>query len=180
MRRLAAFAVLPLLLAACQQEAKAPEVVETVAPSPDATLDLQATGIVVPAQGRAEQLDVPFGSTRAAAEASIASVAGTQKGRSENAECDAGPSQTTEYDGLALSFQEEKLVGWTARAPYVPELSRAEMLADAGVELVNGSTLGEEFTIGEASLPLISGLFAGAEDAAKVETLWAGTTCIFR
>ena len=56
MRRYAVFAILPLLLTACNEAAEAPEVVETAAvPAVDLMLDLQATGIVVPAQGGAEQ-----------------------------------------------------------------------------------------------------------------------------
>jgi len=180
MRRSAAFSAL-LLLAACQQAGEASEAAETaVAPGQDATLDLQATGIVVPAQGGAEQLDVPFGSARAAAEASIGSVAGAVIRRGENGECGVGPMQMTEYDALVLNFQDDKLVGWSARAPYVPQLKRAEMLADPAVALVEASTLGEEFTIGAGGAPMIAGLFSGAEDGAAVETLWAGANCVFR
>jgi len=188
MRRIAVLALLPLMLAACDKAAEAPEVAETAAAVPaaaaDLMLDLQATGIVVPAQGGAEQLDIPFGSARAAAEATIAAVAGEVQSRGENAECGAGPMQMTEYARLTLNFQDDKFVGWFARAPYVPELPRAEMLADPAVALVNGSTLGEEFTIGAISgnpaAPIISGLFANAEDTAAVEALWAGTNCLFR
>ncbi len=178
MRRLAL--VTMLMLAACQQAADAPDTAETAAaPAADATLDLQASGIVIPAQGGAEQLDLPFGSTRAASEASIGSVAGAAKHRGENAECGEGPMQMTEFDGLTLLFQDDKLAGWSARAPYVPELTRAEMLADPAVKPVEGSTLGEEFTIGLGD-EVISGLFAGADDGAAVETLWAGGACVFR
>ena len=185
MRRIAVLAALPLLLAACNEAAEVPEAAETAAaPAEDLMLDLQATGIVVPAQGGAEQLDIPFGSTRAAAEATIASVAGEVADRGENAECGAGPMQMTEYARLTLNFQDDKFVGWFARAPYVPELPRSEMLADPAVALVDGSTLGEEFTIGAvggaAGGPMISGLFAEAQDTAAVEALWAGTNCLFR
>ena len=186
MRRIAVLALLPLLLAACNNAAEAPEAAETAAAAPaaDLMLDLQATGIVVPAQGGAEQLDIPFGSARAAAEATIASVAGAVQSRGENAECGAGPMQMTEYARLTLNFQDNKFVGWFARAPYVPELPRSEMLADPAVALVDGSTLGEEFTIGAvggaAGSPVISGLFADVQDTAVVEALWAGTNCLFR
>ena len=54
------------------------------------------------------------------------------------------------------------------------------MLTDPAVTLVDGSTLGEEFTIGATGGPIISGLFAGVEDTAPVEALWAGTNCLFR
>lgn len=173
-----------LALAACNPSAEEPAgsaetATQEGAPASDATLDLQATGIVVPAQGGADQLDVPFGSTRAAAEASLGSVAGAVTERGENAECGAGPLEMTHYDGLVLLFSEDKLAGWSATAPYVPPLTRAEMLADPAVKRIEGSTLGEEFTIGLGS-EVISGLFAGAEDGAAVETLWAGANCVFR
>ena len=107
-------------------------------------------------------------------------MAGEVQSRGENAECGAGPMQMTEYSRLTLNFQDDKFVGWFARAPYVPQLPRKEMLADPAVALVAGSTLGEEFTIGAKGAPIISGLFAGAEDTAAVEALWAGTNCLFR
>jgi hypothetical protein len=179
MRRLSVFAA-ALLVTACGGEPAAPEAAETAqSPAPDATLDLEASGIVVPAQGGAEQLDVPFGSTRAAAEASIGSVAGAVQERGANAECGAGPLEFTTYDGLVLLFAEGSFAGWSATSPYVPQISRAEMLADPAVTLVEGSTLGEEFTIGGGQA-VISGLFTSAEGGAEVETLWAGQACVFR
>lgn len=176
-----AFLALPLMLAACNAEAPVAEDNTAVAePAAEASLDLQATGLIVPAQNGFEQLDVPFGSMRVATEATLANVLGEMMDQGENAECEAGPLQFATYEGLTLYFQEDQFVGYNARAPFVPVLSRAEMLADPGVVPVVGSTLGEEFTIGAEGGPQISGLFTGAADDAAVETLWAGTNCIFR
>ncbi len=183
--RLACFALPLFLLAACSQEPAADAEgdapgTEDAQPLEDATLDLQATGIVVPAQNGFEQLDVPFGSMRVATETTLANVLGEIVEQGENTECGAGPLQFATYDGLTLYFLDDQFAGYMARTPYVPELSRAEMLADPGVAMTEGSTLGEEFTIGDTSGPVISGLFAGTEDTDSVSALWAGTSCNFR
>ncbi|QZH74607.1 MAG: hypothetical protein JY451_13230 [Erythrobacter sp.] len=177
---LAAISALPLLLAACSQEAadeaEAP-VEEAAAPAENATLDLQATGIVVPPQGGFEELTVPFGSMRAATEATLGNVLGEVTG-SYDGQGDCW-LESTQYEGLSLQFKDDLFVGYSAEAPYVPELSRSEMLADPGVALVEDSTLGEEFTIGSGEA-IISGIFAGEGDDAAVESLWAGEVCTFR
>ncbi|RPF70594.1 hypothetical protein [Aurantiacibacter spongiae] len=187
MRATLVLAIPALLLAAgCSQEADPDGTAnqqafeEPTVPADEATLDLEANGIVVPAQGGFERLSAPFGSLRDATETTLATVLGEVTGRADNADCPAGPLATTEYDGITLYFQDGEFAGYAAREPYVPELSRAEMVADPGVSLVEGSTLGEEFTIGQEGGPLISGLFSGEGDDARVETLWAGTVCNFR
>ena len=180
-----ALVLLPALaLAACsaQDEAEEPtaaQVAEAPEPGPKDMLDLQATGLTVPAQDGDETMEVPFGSQRAAAEATLAGVLGEATERVENSECGAGPMQLTSYEGMVLHFQDGQFVGYTARAPYVPELSREDMLADPAVQMMDGSTLGEEFTIGSGDA-LISGLFDGAGAQAGITTMWAGATCIFR
>lgn len=179
-----AYLALPLFaLAACSQEpaaeADAPAT-EAAEPLADATLDLQATGIIIPAQNGFEQLDVPFGSMRAPTEATLANVLGasTETFGAVEGETDCRLDGTS-FEGISVSFSEEGFVGYYATAPYVPQLTRAEMLADAGVSLVADSSLGEEFTIGEGE-QIISGLFSGAGDDAVVEALWAGENCIAR
>lgn len=185
-----AFLALPILaLAACSpaptEDAEAPaDTVETegdaAAPLEEATLDLQATGIVIPAQNGFEQLEAPFGSSRAATEATLANVVGAS---TSTFDASAGESDcwldTTAYEGITLAFSDDSFVGYFASTPYVPELTRAEMLEDPGVAMVEGSSLGDEFTIGTGEA-IISGLFTGAEDDATVDALWAGENCIFR
>ena len=189
------FAVLPLAtlalaLAACSAEPAdnaAPEGeastaaadvssinTNTVQPaaSDEPTLDLQATGIIVPPQAGFEQLDVPFGSMREATEATLRNVLGEPK--ISNSPNDCGLT-TTAYEGLALSFRDGKFVGYTANAPYVPDLTRAEMLKDPQVKLLEDSTIDGEFTIGSGA-KIISGVFVGDE----VRALYAGETCIAR
>lgn len=183
---LSSLAALSLGLAACADggatpadEAPAGEAGE-VTPLPMATLDLQATGLIIPAQSGFEQFDVPFGSTRAATETTLARIVGEVVEKSASDECPVGPVMTTRYEGLTLTFQQDKLVGYMASEPYVPQLTRAEMLLDPTVQLLEDSTLGEEFTIGDPQGEAISGLFSGPEDGATVERLWAGANCIYR
>ena len=185
---LTAFAILPLTLAACspetseeaEQTAEEEQRAEAEQQMQEATLDLQADGIILPAQGGFEQYAAPFGSTRAATETTLAAVLGEVVERGENQECGAGPMQMSTYEGMVLNFQDDTFVGYFAREPYVPELTRAEMLADPMVTRVVDSTLGEEFTIGNPEGDVISGLFDGAEDDSAIEALWAGTNCLFR
>lgn len=186
MRRLVIVAA-SLALAACGDTEEAatadeatPGVEAAIAAEETQTIDLQASGLVLPPQGGNEALEVPFGSNRAAAETTLGIVLGEVVSRGENDECSAGPIQTTEYDGLTLNFQDSDFVGWFARDPYLPPETRLGLLSAGGIEMVEDSTLGEEFIIGAAEGPVISGLFDGSGDEARVQHLWAGTNCLFR
>jgi len=177
-----AYLALPLLaLAACSPEpAEDAEVSQAAAePMDNATLDLQATGIIVPPQNGFEQLDVPFGSMRAPTEVTLANVLGEVVERSEEAnDCGLG---WTQYQGLTLNFSGDEFVGYWAEPPYVPELTRAEMLQDPGVELAEQEAAFEgEFLIVDPQSDGIGGIFTGVEDDAAVRALWAGENCIAR
>ena len=170
-----------LALAGCGVDPNAvPPGEETPAAEPSpAVLDLEAAGIIVPAQNGFEQLEVPFGSSRLGTEATLTNVLGAPVETYDN----SGDCWLTrvEYDGLTINFNDGgEFVGYYATAPFVPELSRAEMLADTQVALVEGSTLGTEFVIGDPQGEGIAGLFSGDTDDAVVEALWAGENCIFR
>lgn len=158
----------------------APGVEAAIAAEETQTIDLQAGGLVLPPQGGIEALEVPFGSNRAAAETTLAIVLGEVLARGENEDCPAGPIQTTEYEGLTLNFQDGELTGWFAEDPYLPPETRLSLLSAGGIDLVEDSTLGEEFFIGAPEGPVIHGLFDGPGDEARVLHLWAGTNCLFR
>ena len=178
---LSLLATLPLALAACtpetpeeaeqaaveEQEAEAAEQLE------QATLDLEPNGLVVPPQNGFERLDVPFGSMRAATEATLANVLG--EAVADNQPNDCGLT-TTSYEGMALHFRDDEFVGYFANAPYVPELTREEMLEDPAVSMIEGSTIDGEFQIGTDSENAIFGLFVGDE----VRALYSGENCIAR
>ncbi|WP_271078111.1 hypothetical protein [Aurantiacibacter sp. MUD61] len=172
-----ALLALPLMLAACNGdapggdgEALAPEGPE---PLENATLDLQATGIIIPPQAGFEQLEVPFGSMREATETTLANIVGDVVG--ENSENDCGLTSTS-FEGLTLNFRDDQFVGYTANAPYVPELSREEMLADPQVSMMEDSTIDGEFMIGTDPENSIGGVFVDDE----VRALYAGENCIAR
>ncbi len=181
--------VLALALASCgtgdeegvEQDGTAADLAEdTVEAGGKDTLDLLASGLSVPAQDGDQLLEVPFGSVRAATEASLAAVLGEEIERGETAECPPGPMQWTQYEGVTLNFQEDRFVGWFATEPYLPLETRGELIAAGSVTMFEDSTLGEEFTIGNPELRTISGLFADEGDEAQVIGLWAGLNCIFR
>ncbi len=181
MRRLALIA-LPLFLAACgdapEGEGEAGAGQGTIEPVADATLELQGTGIVIPAQAGFEELAVPFGSARAPTEATLANLVGSAIDESDEPnECGL---TFTSFEGLSLNFRDGQFVGYTAEAPYVPETTRGEMLAGDNVTMVEDSTVGEEFVIGAEAGPEITGLFLGESDDAAVQMLWAGENCIAR
>ncbi|TNE62142.1 MAG: hypothetical protein EP341_00420, partial [Sphingomonadales bacterium] len=76
------------------------------------SVNLDATGITVPAQGDIETNIIPFGTVRANAEDALHAALGSVKDRQGNAGCPAGPMSSTKYDGITLNFQKDKFVGW--------------------------------------------------------------------
>ena len=122
-------------------------------------------------------------------EAALVAALGPVLRTGENRECGAGPVTFTDFGGgLTAHFQEGRLVGWnwhtpqdgdaptrgTIRLPGDVQLGapRAALEAAPGFARVEGSTLGEEFALGER----IGGFVTGD----KVEMLYAGTQCFFR
>jgi hypothetical protein len=122
-------------------------------------------------------------------ETALAKVLGAPLRTGSNPECGAGPITFTDFaGGLTAHFQEGRLVGWNWHlaqdgdrpASGVVRLSgpvqigspRSAVLAAPGYAPVEGSTLGEEFALGDG----IGGFIA----ADAVEMLYAGTQCFFR
>ncbi len=130
-----------------------------------------------------------FAAGQAEVEAALGKALGASLRSGENAECGAGPITFTDYaGGLTAHFQEGRLVGWNWHAPQDGDKPatgtvtlagkvqvgspRAEAEAASGFAKVEGSTLGEEFALGQN----VGGFIAGD----KVEMLYAGTQCFFR
>lgn len=98
-------------------------------------------------------------------------------------ECGAGPMEFASFPGgLTVNFQNGALVGWNlgagdANITFNDDIgigaarSNVEMMP--GFTMIEGSTLGEEFALGE------EGPFGFFEDG-KVSMLYAGTQCFFR
>lgn len=130
-----------------------------------------------------------FAAGKAEVEAALASALGVALRSGENPECGAGPITFTDYaGGLTAHFQEGRLVGWNWHLPQDGDRAasgtialagkvqlgtlRAEVEAAPGFAKVEGSTLGEEFALGDR--------LGGFINDDKVEMLYAGTQCFFR
>ena len=122
-------------------------------------------------------------------ETALAKVLGPVLRTGANNECGAGPFTFTDFaGGLTVHFQEGRMVGWkwylaqdgdtpptgTVKLAGDVQLGSPRSVAEAapGFAMVEGSTLGEEFALGEA--------VGGFIKADKVEMLYAGTQCFFR
>lgn len=115
-------------------------------------------------------------------ESALARTLGTASDAGENGECGAGPIAYASYPGgLTVNFQNGSLVGWFWRdASEAISVSgdnrigtpRADIEALNGFVMIEDSTLGEEFAMGDR----IGGFF----DGGAVSSFYAGTQCFFR
>lgn len=175
-------ALVVLGLAACDSGAEAPEATSRA----DAQAEAAAQEMASKVELSGDHLTVGsesfyFNAGRSEVETALARALGGEGESSEMAECGAGPMVGTTYPGgLKVNFQEGRLVGWFLR-------DGAENIAleggqgigtarDAieGLEMVEGSTLGEEFAIDGTDVAGFLG-----EDGTVTE-LYAGTQCFFR
>ncbi|MEL7190316.1 MAG: aspartate-semialdehyde dehydrogenase [Pseudomonadota bacterium] len=130
-----------------------------------------------------------FGAGQNEAIGSTTKLLGDPVRTASNDECGAGPMASSDFaGGLTLNFQNGVLVGWLWQmpregdaAPAVPislqsdtqlGTPRADLEATDGYLAIPDSTLGEEFSLGDA----IGGFLE--EDA--VSMLYSGTQCFFR
>jgi hypothetical protein len=130
-----------------------------------------------------------FAAGQAEIEAALTKALGPKLRTGDNAECGAGPITFTDFaGGLTAHFQEGRLVGWnwhltqdgdapasgTIKLAGDVQLGAARSIAEAapGFAPVDGSTLGEEFALGDN--------IGGFIEADKVAMLYAGTQCFFR
>lgn len=166
------------VLAACSSEAPPPY--ERQAADVEA---VEANRIVLRGEGIAAGAEAfYFSAGRSEVEAALTGALGEPVGRSENGECGAGPMQFTSYPGgLTINFQNDFFVGWlvdetstniAADGGVAVGTPKDEVASAPGFTMIEDSTLGEEFSLGDAI-----GGFMG-EDA--VSALYAGTNCFFR
>ncbi|MBA4043506.1 MAG: aspartate-semialdehyde dehydrogenase [Erythrobacter sp.] len=130
-----------------------------------------------------------FAAGQAEVEAALAKALGASLRTGSNAECGAGPITFTDFPGgLTAHFQEQRLVGWNWHLAQDGDLPgngtvklagdlqlgspRSAAQAAPGFAPVEGSTLGEEFALGDN--------IGGFIEAEKVAMLYAGTQCFFR
>lgn len=181
-------AVFTLLLAACDSGGVPPPGQEPLRPgTPQVAADeveLRGQGLVAGAEA------FYFAAGRNEVEAALAPILGEPIERSANAQCGTGAMDFTEYPGgLIVNFQRGSLVGWNARNARADAQSEAldaiRVVGDVqvgtprsvaeqarGFAAIEASTLGDEFTLGNA----MGGFF---EDDAVV-MLYAGAQCFFR
>lgn len=119
----------------------------------------------------------------------VTRVLGVAPELGRNEECGAGPLDMASWpNGLTLVLQDGRFVGWSA-SPQAAD-ARGEPLATmAGVgpgrtrrELesayaarIEETTLGTEFEAGG-----LSGVLDGRAPDARIDAMWAGTSCVFR
>ncbi|MDG2004147.1 MAG: hypothetical protein P8J20_12530 [Novosphingobium sp.] len=128
-----------------------------------------------------------FGDSRDALVAALSLALGPPGEEMRNEECGAGPMRFLSFGPLTANFQEGAWVGWILQPDERGGDAVPITLADGAVvgsrladlpgqpEYYEDSTLGDEFMIGG-----ISGISTGRGSNAKIDTLWAGTNCLFR
>ncbi|RYF95534.1 MAG: hypothetical protein EON95_01095 [Caulobacteraceae bacterium] len=168
-----------------------PAPVEPVTPAVPATpaaaggVALDQEGLRLVSESGSTRL-VAFGTPTADAVAALSSVLGNPADRSTNSECGAGPTEFVSWpNDLDALFLDGKFSGWSAGRDSGAKVttmdgigvgsSRQQLTAAFGNLKVEESTLGIEFNAGD-----ISGILDKDGPAGKVETLWGGTSCVFR
>lgn len=129
---------------------------------------------------------VAFGTPTADTVAALSSVLGNPADRSTNSECGAGPTEFVSWpNDLDALFVDGKFSGWSAGRDSGGKVTtmdglgvgatRQQLTAALADLKVEESTLGIEFNAGT-----ISGILDKDGPTGKVETLWGGTSCVFR
>ncbi|MFM7348458.1 MAG: aspartate-semialdehyde dehydrogenase [Erythrobacter sp.] len=179
-----------LLLAGCNNGDEAGKGDATATATPSPTADAAASVVELRGQGLVAGPEAfYFEAGQKEVETALAKALGKALRTGSNEECGAGPITFTDYAGwLTAHFQEGKLVGWnwhgpqdgdtaptgTVKAAGTVQLAAPRCVVEAapGFAKDEGSTLGEEFTLGDE----IGGFITDN----KVEMLYAGTQCFFR
>lgn len=130
-----------------------------------------------------------FAAGQTEVEAALAKALGPALRTGANGGCGAGPITFTDFSGgLTAHFQDDRLMGWNWHLAQDGDLPgngtvklagdvqlgspRSDVQAAPGFAPVEGSTLGEEFALGDR----IGGFIEGD----KVAMIYAGTQCFFR
>ena len=169
------------MLVGCTSDVPSPA--ERLEATSDATDPQAATSVTLSGDGlTAGETKVIFSDDRAKVEDALTAVLGAVKERNAGEECGAGPMEFTNFaGGLTANFQDGRFVGWffdesnekiALDGGLTVGTPRAEVTATPGYSAFEDSTLGEEFSIGDA----VGGFIE--EDA--VSGLYAGTQCFFR
>ena len=166
-----------LALAGCEAQAPSPAERQATAPEP------VTEGVLLRGRGLTAGPEAfYFAAGRSEVDTALARVFGEAGEHGENAECGAGPMQFTRYgNGLTVNYQEGALVGWflnermgdvTVEGPVQIGSDADDARVANGFASIEGSTLGEEFSLGEN--------LGGFVENGSVSALYAGTNCFFR
>jgi hypothetical protein len=192
-------------LAACQQgdadpgrsrstDARPPDSVAVAQPAVQGSGSEAAARVLLALDGEGLRLVLePTGSTRLLAfgmEANAVVTAltaslGPPRSRGTNADCGAGAMDFVVFaDGLSIGIQQERFVGWSARASERGTLttmsgvgvgSTRAALESTYVADVARSSLGVEWVAGG-----IAGVLDGEAPTARITDMWAGANCVAR
>lgn len=143
-------------------------------------LDGEGLRIVAP---RGSGLLLGFGAKRGTVEGLLQNLLEDEPERTINNECGAGPMKFTSFGSLTLNFQDGEFVGWLVdergKQSTIDGVgigtTRAEAERSRIIEIIDGSTLGTEFSSGA-----INGFLADESADAPITGLYAGTNCFFR
>ena len=123
-----------------------------------------------------------FAAGQTEVEAALARSLGKASDSGEMAECGAGPMWSSTYaGGLTVNFQNGALAGWLLDAQGDDTVlekgiaigaPRGEVESMSGFAMIEDSTLGEEFVVGDE--------LAGFFEDGKVSMLYSGLQCFFR
>lgn len=111
---------------------------------------------------------------------------GAPANRVVNSDCGAGPTEIVQWsDGFSALFLDAKFTGWSVDRESADLLTtmngvgvgstQAELAGAFSDFKVEETTLGQEFSAGG-----YYGVFDKAGADGRVETMWAGTSCVFR
>ncbi|WP_147270781.1 aspartate-semialdehyde dehydrogenase [Alteripontixanthobacter maritimus] len=180
MCRIALAASALALASACGSDAPSPleRQQRAAQPAPVAQNEVRLSGTGITA-GR---IGISFSSEREPAQRALTAALGEAQDYDEMPECGSGPMESARYgSGLTVNYQDGKLVGWYLRGPATGitleggvalGMTRTSLEQQAGYFPIEGSSLGEEFTVGDA--------YGGFTDGGAVTALYAGQQCFFR
>ncbi|MDY7099088.1 MAG: aspartate-semialdehyde dehydrogenase [Pseudomonadota bacterium] len=173
-----------LAIAACDSGGVPPpgqEPLRASAPQVEAdAVELRADGLVAGTEA------FYFAAGQREVETALTAVLGEPETTTQNKECGAGPLSFTAFPGgLSVHFQNGSLAGWNVSTPDQPIESDIKVVGDVqigtqrsdaqeadGFAMLEGSTLGEEFSLGDR--------MGGFIEGDTVTMLYSGTQCFFR
>ncbi|HEX8391434.1 MAG TPA: hypothetical protein VF665_03665 [Longimicrobium sp.] len=154
-------------------------------PSASTRIILAADGLRLADSSSPTVTELRFGMNQDSVVATLTARAGAPRESGTNEECGQGSSEFAAWNnGLTLWFTDRQFQGWALNPERETELrtergiglgSTRAALDSTGRATVNETSLGHEF---EADS--IYGVLSGGAGDARITSLWAGATCIFR